>query len=88
MSSAAGTAAVKSAAEARFSKFMKYVKSKSEPELAESSDEESSLHERGQQWIAQNFGERLVSEVKRHGSVDKFCQEMRFLGCLLQRLAS
>ena len=57
---------------------MKYVKSKSEPELAESSDEEPSLHERGQQWTAQKCEEWLVSEVNRHGSVDKFCQEMGF----------
>ena len=43
MNSAAATAAVKSAGEARLLRFVKYsVTSESEPELAESSDEESS----------------------------------------------
>ena len=69
MNSAAAAAALKSAGEARFLRFVKYVKTGSEPELAESD-------ERGQKWTSQKFGEWLVSEVRRHGSVDKFCQEM------------
>ena len=98
MNSAAATAAVKSAGEARPSRFVKHsVTSESEPELAKSSDEESSdeaepgrarpgrkgtveaatmvLRERGQQWTAQQL-EWLVKEVRRHGSLDRLCQEM------------
>ena len=71
--SAAAAAAVKSAGEARFARFVKYsLTSKSEPELAESYDEEFSPRE---------FGEWLVSEVRRHGRLDEFFQEMGIRGC-------
>ena len=105
MNSATTTAAVKSAGEARPSRFVKYsFTSESEPELAKSSDEESSgeaeagrarssrketvevatmvPRERGQQWTAQQLWdvpqirEWLVREFKRHGSLDRLCQEM------------
>ena len=60
----------KSAGEARFSRFLKRsLTSKSEPELVESSDEEFSPRE---------FGEWLMSEVRRHGSLDKWCQKWEF----------
>ena len=69
------TAVAMPADEARFLRFMKHVKTGYESELEESSDDESSPRERGQQWAAQKFGEWLVSEVRRHGSVGKICQE-------------
>ena len=78
MNSAAATAVVNPAGGDRFFLFVKYVKSKSEPELAESSDEESSPRERGQQWAAKKFGEGPVSEVSGHRSVNKFFQEIGF----------
>ena len=55
--------------EARFSSFVMYsAMSKSERELAEASDDDFSPRE---------FGEWLESEVRRHGSLYKFVQEMR-----------
>ena len=52
------------AGEARFSRFVKHsAMSKSERELAESSDDEFS---------PRVLGEWLESEVRRHGSLDEF----------------
>ena len=56
--SAAATAAALLAGEARPSRIVKYsVTSESEPELAESSDEEPSPRQRRQQWTAQQWAE-------------------------------